>query len=125
MERDEVLCMSDLSNLLGDVYGDHSPDAAPVRREPAAADRASEWARSGDELTAALSTILTAPAPAPVMAPVSLPVAPAPIVDLAPAPIPAPSFSVSAPMPAMAGGGFWAPGDDDIFASARSAKKKK
>lgn len=32
--------MSDLSNLLGDVYGGHDPDAPPVRREPSAAQRA-------------------------------------------------------------------------------------
>ena len=35
--------MSDLSNLLGDVYGEHSPDAAPVRRELSAEERAPEW----------------------------------------------------------------------------------
>jgi len=80
--------MSDLSNLLGDVYGDHSPDAAPVRRELSADQRAPEWAAESqldrafegwvpgeppaasrpDDLTAALSAALAAPAPAPAAA---------------------------------------------------------
>jgi hypothetical protein len=41
--RDDNLHMSDLSNLLGDVYGDSSPDGPPVRREPAASERAPVW----------------------------------------------------------------------------------
>ena len=126
--------MSDLSNLLGDVYGDHSsPDAAPVRHEPAAADRFG----GGEDLTAALSAALTAPAPAPApVAPASAPVAapaPRPTVDLSAAEAPqaawttasAPSISVSAPVPAMAGGSLWAAGDDDIFPSSKGSKKKK
>ena len=116
--------MSDLSNLLGDVYGDHSsPDAAPVRHEPAAADRV--------DLTAGLTAALTMPAPVPAPMP-----APLPMVDLsvaeAPAPpawtsapAPLPSVSVSAPVPAMASGSLWAAGDDDIFPSSKGAKKKK
>ena len=110
--------MSDLSNLLGDVYGDHSsPDAAPVRHEPAAADRV--------DLTAGLSAAFSAPAPAPAPMPtpmVDLPSAEAPSWAAAPA---MPSVSVSAPVPAMAGGSFWAAGDDDIFPTAKGAKKKK
>jgi hypothetical protein len=110
--------MSDLSNLLGDVYGDHSsPDAAPVRHEPAAADRV--------DLTAGLTAAFAAPAPAPAPAPM-------PMVDLsvseapkAPAWTSAPSVSVSAPVPAMAGGSFWAAGDDDIFPPVKGSKKKK
>ena len=108
--------MSDLSNLLGDVYGDHSsPDAAPVRHEPAAADRM--------DLTAGLSAAL-APAPAPAPTPM-------PMVDLSVAEpaawttAPAPSVSVSAPVPAMAGGPAWAAGDDDIFPSSKGSKRKK
>jgi hypothetical protein len=103
--------MSDLSNLLGDVYGDHSsPDAAPVRHEPAAYDR---------------MPMAPAPAPAPMpMVDLSAVEAPAP-AWVEPAPAPAPSFSVSAPVPAMAGGSLWANGDDDIFPVAKGAKKKK
>jgi hypothetical protein len=123
--RDEVLYMSDLSNLLGDVYGDHSPDDAPVRREPSAVDRAYG---GGEDLTAALSAALNAEVP---NVPAPLPVAPAPAVNLTDAATnagwaaspAAPSMSVSAPVPAMAGGGLWAPGDDDIF--PRASKKKK
>ena len=117
--------MSDLSNLLGDVYGDHSPDAAPVRREPAAAERS-----SGDfDLTAALSAALntdTAVAPAPVVPAVDLSEAPKASSGWASEAIPAmPSMSVTAPVPAMAGARAWAPGDDDIFPGVKAAKKKK
>lgn len=35
--------MSDLSNLLGSVYGDGNADAAPVRHEPPADDRGPAW----------------------------------------------------------------------------------
>ena len=116
--------MSDLSNLLGDVYGDHSPDAAPVRREPAATERSA----SDFDLTAALSAALTEPASAPVAMPT---------VDLSAAEAPAagwavsggvptmPSMSVTAPVPAMAGARLWVTGDDDIFPSSKGAKKKK
>ena len=113
--------MSDLSNLLGDVYGDHSsPDAAPVRHEPTAADRV--------DLTAGLTAALTVPAPAPAPAPLpmvdlSVSEAPAPAWTSEPAPIPA--VSVSAPVPAMVGGSSWASGDDDIFPSSKGSKKKK
>ena len=107
--------MSDLSNLLGDVYGDHSsPDAAPVRHEPAAADRV--------DLTAGLAAALTVPAPMPTPM-VDLPAAEAPSWTSAPAAYP--NVSVSAPVPAMAGGSNWANGDDDIFPSGKGAKKKK
>ena len=108
--------MSDLSNLLGDVYGDHSSaDAAPVRHEPAAADRV--------DLAAGMTAALSTPAPAPVPAPqpmVDLSAAEAPSWTSAPA---APSMSVSAPVPAMAGGSQWANGDDDIFPSGKGKKK--
>ena len=108
--------MSDLSNLLGDVYGDHSsPDAAPVRHEPAASDRV--------DLTAGLTAALAAPAPAPAPLPtVDLSVAEAaPAWTTDPSPIP---VSVSAPVPAMVGAS-WAAGDDDIFPSSKGSKKKK
>lgn len=42
--RDDITSMSDLSNLLGTVYGDNTPDGPPVHREPAADDRAPAWA---------------------------------------------------------------------------------
>ena len=35
--------MSDLSNLLGSVYGDRNPDAAPVQHERPADDRGPAW----------------------------------------------------------------------------------
>ena len=110
--------MSDLSNLLGDVYGDHSsPDAAPVRHEPAAADRVDL-----NDLAAAL-IVPAAPAPLPT---VDLPAAEAPQAwTTAPAPAPAMSVSVSAPVPAMSGGPSWANGDDDIFPASKGSKKKK
>ncbi len=110
--------MSDLSNLLGDVYGDqHSPDAAPVRREPAAAQRAPEWSSesqldkafegwvpgeppaarqpdpAGDDLSAALAAALSAD---------RIGVAPS---QPAPAPAPAPAqarLPEPAPMPTLA-----------------------
>lgn len=130
--------MSDLSNLLGDVYGDHSPDAAPVRREPSASERLD----GSEDLTAALAAALATPAPAPVaVAPAPAPVEDVPLPTLAqalaeipaaaapkagwassaPAPAPAAPTMVSAP----AAGGFWTPGDDDIFPMPRGGKKSK
>jgi hypothetical protein len=138
--------MSDLSNLLGDVYGDHSsPDGPPVRREPAAAERAPEWAGDSqldrafenwvpgepptgrEDLTDALSAALATPAPAPVVEPVALP-------TLAAAPAPAPEapkawtsgsvatapVAVAVAAPAMS---TWTFGDDDIFPMSRGGKK--
>ena len=126
--------MSDLSNLLGDVYGDHSDDAAPVRREPAAFERAT----TDYDLTAALSAALNAePAPAPAApAPAPAPAAFAPTVDLSEAPAPRangwasepaamPAMSVTAPVAVVAGGRVWTPGDDDIFPGVKGSKKKK
>lgn len=139
--------MSDLSNLLGDVYGDHSdPDAAPVRREPAAGERAPEWAAESqldrafdgwvpgepptgrsDDLTSALSAAL-APAPAPQAVPMPT------LGQAQPAPAPtswtsaAPAAAVaSAPVmvTAPAASSFWTFGDDDIFPSSKGAKKAK
>ena len=142
--------MSDLSNLLGDVYGDHSPDAAPVRRELSADERAPEWSAdshldkafagwvpgepptsSNADLTAALSAALASPAPAP---------APVPTPEVVPMPslaqtlseeMPAPAWTsepVSVPVAAVAAPGvtaFWQPGDDDIFPMARGGRKGK
>src|SRR4051794_30021637 len=99
--------MPDLWKALGDVYGEGGADAPPVRREPAASERAAEAGRFGtalpldDDLAAALSAALVnAPtpgtdavaadsvttfggpsaitAPAPLMAPVPL-TPPAPV----------------------------------------------
>ena len=142
--------MSDLSNLLGDLYGDsRSPDGPPVRHEPAAADRA-EWsaARTDDDLAAALSAALAeppaapapAPAPAPVMpevAPVAeyvapAPAAPAPVAPVAPvaqqwtsAPEPVEMPAPAAPVASMAGPRLWLRGDDDITPIVGGAKKKR
>jgi hypothetical protein len=117
--RDEGLCMSDLSNLLGDVYGDHSDDA-PVRREPSAAERSA----ADFDLTSALSQALnTEPVAMPT---VDLSVAEAPASSgWASSPAPMPSVSVTAPVPAMAGARLWLAGDDDIFPNSKGAKKKK
>lgn len=146
---DEVRNMSDLSNLLGDVYGDHSsasPDGPPVRREAAAADRAPEW--SGDsqldrafenwvpgepptgreDLTSALASALATPAEAVV----AMPTVAAPALE-APTPGPAPvpwtsggtavaTAPVSVAAPAMSS---WTFGDDDIFPMSRGGKKAK
>jgi hypothetical protein len=159
--HDEASGMSDLSNLLGDVYGDANPDAAPVRHEPAAGSRAPEWSSDsqldkafsdwvpgqppsgGDDLTAALTAALSE-TPAPV-APAPTPMAPAPMAhapmpslahalaeapsaprtgawtSAAPAASPAPAVVHGAP----SGGGYWSPGDDDIFPSSRGGKGKK
>ncbi len=121
--------MSDLSNLLGDVYGDASPDGPSVRREPAASERGNEfdveapsWSSEssldrafngwvpgeapGDgDLTEALASALATPAPAP--APVYAPAPQAPtlaetISEIAPARAPwtAPiDLTVEAPAP--------------------------
>ncbi|HUP86184.1 MAG TPA: hypothetical protein VM143_11000 [Acidimicrobiales bacterium] len=115
---DEVLDMSDLSNLLGDVYGERSAaDAAPVRHEPAAADRS--------DLIAGLNAAFPAPVPAPAPLPmVDLTAVEAPMPSWTSTPVAAPSVSVSAPVPAMAGGTFWTPGDDDIFPSGKGSRKK-
>lgn len=93
--------MSDLSNLLGDLYGDADPDGAPVRHEAPASER-EEWVGHVDQdLAAALSAALAdvPPSSAPVP-PVSLAmpslttdldhreVAP-PVAHVAPTPAPA------------------------------------
>ena len=142
--------MSDLSNLLGDLYGDsRNPDGPPVRHEPAAADR-TEWSapRTDDDLAAALSAALAEPPAAPAMpqvapAPVAEYVAPAPVAEyVAPAPAPvapvAPvaqswtsvpeSVEMSAPSPVAtmpAGPRLWLRGDDDIMPISGGAKKKR
>ncbi len=138
--RDEGTGMSDLSNLLGDVYGDHSsPDAAPVRHEPTAAQRAPEWSSESqldrafdgwvpgeppaareDDLAAALAAALTSAAPAPVapptlmaqVAPVELP---QPSAGWATGAAPAPVVTAPAMVTAPATVTLWQPGDDDIF----------
>ncbi len=117
--------MSDLSNLLGDVYGaTSSPDGPPVRHEPPASERAPEWSsessldraftgwvpgeapKADDGLAEALASAL-APIPAPVIS------APAPIVAPAPtfAPLPAASLaeSLSEMTPAAARAPWTAP----------------
>ncbi|HVM08210.1 MAG TPA: hypothetical protein VM345_07110 [Acidimicrobiales bacterium] len=99
--------MSDLSNLLGDLYGDSSnPDGPPVRHEPAAAER-SEWSarRTDDDLAAALSAALAEPPVAPAMpaAPMPAPAMPeayAPQVEFS-APAPAPAAPAMPTMPVM------------------------
>ena len=133
--RDDTNVMSDLSNLLGDLYGEQgSPDGPPVRHEPPAAERAPEWASDSrldqafedwtpeahgaasvpittdDDLTAALSAALgsapTAPAPAPTPPP-AMPQAPAQMVAPAPvAHVPAPAPAPVAPAPVAPSAGW-------------------
>lgn len=131
--------MSDLSNLLGDVYGHQSsPDSPPVRREPPAAERAPEWASDSqldrafadwepearypltpepaaagpadDHLVAALSAALADTAgPAPAAAPRPAPAAPAAYSAPAPAYAPPAAPPAYAPAPAPAPAPYAAP----------------
>jgi len=124
--------MSDLSNLLGDLYGEHgNPDGPPVRHEPPAGERAPEWASDSrldqafedwtpeahgagsvpmttdDDLTAALSAALgsapAAPAPTPPPAMLQGPAdIAAPVTDRVPAPAPV----APAPAPAAPSAGW-------------------
>ena len=117
--RDEDLGMSDLSNLLGAVYGNTDPDGPPVRQEASASERmeAASWGQhvvafetqapsvSDNDIASALSAALMDSAPVSAPAPVFE--APAPVVSLvetpAPAPVaPAPQPAMAAPMPMAA-----------------------
>lgn len=136
--------MSDLSNLLGDVYGDASPDGPPVRREPAASERSSEfaveassWSSQSSLETEALASALATSAQAP--APVEVAFAPAPqaatlveaITEIAPARAPwtAPiDLTVEAAplvreLASVGAGRSWVPGDDDIIPSGKKSKR--
>jgi hypothetical protein len=107
--RDENLDMSDLSNLLGAVYGNTDPDGPPVRQEASASERmeAASWGQhvvafetqapsvNDNDIASALSAALMDSAPVSAPAPVFD--APAPVVSLIETPAPAP-----APQPAMA-----------------------
>ena len=127
--------MSDLSNLLGAVYGSNDPDGPSTRHEPSAADRAAQVSappRIDDDLAAALSAALVSstpeanvgvPAPVEPAAPTTYAPAPAPV---APAPAPmmppvaaAPAYTPSY-SPAMAA---WSAGDDDIFPTVVGKKR--
>ena len=112
--------MSDLSNLLGAVYGSNDPDGPSTRHEPSAAERAQMAApapRIDDDLAAALSAALVTPTPdANVGAPAPVPTAP---VAAAPAPQQAayvqPTYNT--------GSVAWAKGDDDIYPVAVGKKR--
>lgn len=124
--------MSDLSNLLGAVYGNDA-DGAPVRREAAAADRLTSFDSqgTGDELAAALSAALVdgntaVPAPAPRMTN-DLRVTPPQLQSEVPAPAPAPrqTWNASAPVAAPVASipmRIWEFGDDDIVPGGARAK---
>jgi hypothetical protein len=129
--------MSDLSNLLGAVYGSNDPDGPSTPHEPSAAERTAQPAapRIDDDLAAALSAALVtstpeanvgtpapiAPAPpttyaaAPAYAPAPAPVAP----TMAAAPEPQPAYSPNY-NPGMAA---WSAGDDDIFPTVAGKKR--
>lgn len=141
--RDDTNVMSDLSNLLGDLYGEHgNPDGPPVRHEPPAGERAPEWASDSrldqafedwtpeahgpgstpittdDDLTAALSAALgsapTAPAPAPTPPP-AMPQVPVEMAAPVAAPAPAPVAPAPAPAaPAASTGWTSAPVDTPV-----------
>ena len=110
--RDENLDMSDLSNLLGAVYGNTDPDGPPVRQEASASRRmeAASWGQhvvafetqapsaNDNDIASALSAALMDSAPVSAPAPVFE--APAPVVSLVETPAPAPV--APAPQPAMA-----------------------
>ena len=118
--------MSDLSNLLGAVYGSNDPDGPSTRHEPSAADRAAQAPappRIDDDLAAALSAALVSstpeasvgmPAPVAPASPTTYAPAPAPV---AAAPEPAYTPSYSAAMPS------WSAGDDDIFPVVAGKKR--
>lgn len=125
---DDTMDMSDLSNLLGDVYGHQSgPETPPARREQPAPEQEPEWASDSqldrafadwepearypltptppadDDLAAALSAALGAPAPAPA------PPEPAPAYRPAPS-VPQPSRPAAGPTPAAVPAPTPAPG---------------
>lgn len=102
--RDENLDMSDLSNLLGAVYGETDPDGPPVRHEAPASQRmeAAGWGQhivafeasassvNDDDIASALSAALMNAAPVSSPAPAPAFEAPAPVVSLVETPAPAP-----------------------------------
>ena len=106
--------MSDLSNLLGAVYGSNDPDGPSTPHEPTAAERAQMPAepRIDADLAAALNAALVAPTPDQSVA-AQAPVAYAPAPAFAGASeVPAPTTYVPSYNAGMAA---WAHGDDDIF----------
>ncbi len=146
--RDESMDMSDLSNLLGDVYGDHrSPDAAPVRRELSADQRTPEWSSEtqldqtfegwvpGESPTRPSDLSAVAAPPAPLSDPVPMPslahaLAEAPQGTQAgwasgPSVAPVPAMAMAMASVPMAAAGVWQPGDDDIFPMPKGTKKNK
>lgn len=122
--------MSDLSNLLGAVYGSNDPDGPTTRHEPSAAERVQMPAppRIDDDLAAALSAALVSSTPEPTLA-ATAPVAAAPpysapVAVAAPVPVAAtPAAPPASPRPQpvftpssySAGVVSWNHGDDDIF----------
>ena len=121
--------MSDLSNLLGAVYGSSDPDGPSTPHEPSAAERAQAPEAApqiDDDLAAALSAALVtstptpnvgtpAPMPAAPQAAAPMPAAPEPVAVHAPEPAYTPTYS-AAPV-------SWSKGDDDIFPSSLGKKR--
>jgi hypothetical protein len=112
--------MSDLSNILGNVYTSPDPDAAPVRYEPSAAERAP---RVDDDPAAALSQALTTDvAPAPQFEPQPhFQPQPAPAYAPQAAALVAPTFTPTTYGHMAA----WSWGVDDIYPKASAGSKKK
>ena len=115
--------MSDLSNLLGAVYGSNDPDGPSTRHEPSAAERTAQPAapRIDDDLAAALSAALVSPTPEANMAtPAYAPApAPAPAMPAAAAPVAQPAYAPTY----NTGTVSWSAGDDDIFPSIAGKKR--
>jgi hypothetical protein len=128
------LTMSDLSNLLGDVYSSIDPDGPAVSLEPSASQRAAfDWASDeasltaakvpaiDDDLAAALSAALVEKKP---VVEEWAPMAPATMAPPVAAPAYVPSLpTISAPLPVAQN--MWAPGDDDILPGGAKAKGKR
>lgn len=110
--------MSDLSNLLGAVYGSNDPDGPSTPHEPSAAERAqvpSAPPRIDDDLAAALSAALVTSTPAQSVG------APAPVN---PAPAPVATIEYAQPAPVYNAVPLsWAKGDDDIFPTTVGKKR--
>ena len=113
--------MSDLSQLLGDLYSDDTsvPKAPEWSSEEALDDAFASWVPGPAEGAAAAEHSIVAGALDDVTAPV------APVVDddwaamTAPAPLPSPVPDDSAMTPTTAAFMRWSPSDDDILPSRR------
>jgi hypothetical protein len=119
--------MSDLSQLLGDLYADDTPSTAPSQPAEELATRAPAWS-SEDALDEAFATWVPGPSDDAPSAERSI-VAGA--FDTRPAPAPAPAPEVddwrrdTAPaLESPTVHARWAPSDDDILPARRARKRR-